>query len=212
MLNFPSVDCRGDGFYGMSYVLNNTCGANVKRYIRYKFVDDVTKYRFYNFSGGGREDLLDDIRNYTFYNFSRAKQECENSGARLWEVLDGEPEWDAFISLAKELKRSNLWLNAMVVGKCDELDTIEAEYSTCKHEEASEGRGLEVKWPSSHYTPMPKFSRLIRGRRSRKEDEGESCVFVDSGNHHLWDVHDCTSTKYWGLCVKRNCLWPEHQG
>ena len=209
MLNFPSVDCRGDGFYGMSYVLNNTCGANVKRYVRYKFVDDVTNYRFYNFSGDQGD--LDDVRNYTFYNFSRAKQECEKSGARLWEVLDGEPEWDAFISLAKELKRSNLWLNAIVVGQCEDLDTIEAKYSTCKHEEASEGRGLEVKWPSSHYTPMPKFSRLIRGKKSKKGYE-ESCVFVDSSNRHLWDIHDCTSTKYWGLCVKRNCLWPEHQG
>ena len=104
MLNFPSLDCRGDGFHNMKYVLNNSCGVNVHRYIKYKFVDDV--------------------KNYRFYNFSRAKKECEKLDATMWEVLDGEPEWNTFIALAKELERSNLWINAEPVGKCGEEEDI----------------------------------------------------------------------------------------
>ena len=204
-LNFPAKDCRGDGFYDMTYVVNNSCGVNVKRYVRYKFVDDVTNYT-----------------NYIFYNFSRAKQECEKLDSKLWEVLDGESEWNAFIKIADELIRSNLWLNAKVVGKCDEnLNTIvEGELPPpCNQEEASKGRGLEVEWPSLYYTSKPKYSRLIRGyvdtfdtSSSIKQNSDQNCVFVDNTNNNLWDVHDCGTEKYWGLCVKRQCLWPEHQG
>ena len=199
MLNWPSMDCRGDGFYDMTYVLNNSCGENMKRYVRYKFVDDVV--------------------NDMFYNFSRAKQECEKLGSTLWEVLDGEPEWNAFIGIAKELLRSSLWLNAKVVGKCDEhLNATEEEPNPpCNlMKEASDGNGLEVKWPSTQYSS--KYSRLIRDLTSNNDKDlsknqmGEKCVFVDKSNRHLWDVHDCGSQKFWGLCVKRQCLWPEHQG
>ena len=190
-LNYPLLECRGDGFYDMKYVLNNSCGVNVERYVRYKFVDDVT--------------------NYKFYNFSRANQECEKLGSTLWEVLDGEPEWDAFIGIAKELLRSNLWLNAKVVGKCDEnLDTIGDDelHPACNQEKAFKGHGLEVKWPSLQYTSKPKYSRLIRGATSMDENPDEKCVFVDNKNNYLWDIHDCASTRYWGLCVKRHCFWP----
>ena len=196
MLNWPSIDCRGDGFYDMTYVLNNSCGENLKRYVRYKFVDDVV--------------------NDMFYNFSRAKYECEKLGSTLWEVLDGEPEWKAFIDIAKELLRSSLWLNAKVVGECDEhLNVTEEEPNPpCNLiQEASKGNGLEVKWPSSHY--FSKYSRLIRDLASNKDmlnEAGEKCVFIDKFNDHLWDVQDCSSQKFWGLCVKRQCLWPEHQG
>jgi len=196
MLNWPSIDCRGDGFYDMTYVLNNSCGYNLKRYVRYKFVDDVV--------------------NDVFYNFSRAKQECEKLGATLWEVLDGEPEWNAFIGISKELLRSSLWLNAKVVGECDEhLNATEEEPDPpCNLlKEASEGNGVEVKWPSTHYSS--RYSRLIRDLTSNNndvsKDMGNKCVFVDKSNNHLWDVHDCSSQKFWGLCVKRQCLWPEHQ-
>lgn len=191
MLNWPSMDCRGDGFYDMSYYLNNSCGVNLKRYVRYKFVDDIV--------------------NDMFYNFSRAKQECEKLGATLWEVLDGEPEWDALYGKSKELLRSNLWLNAQIVGKCDESlnNTSEEINPPCNQEEASKGHGLEVKWPSSHYSSI--YSRLIRDATSIDGDLDEKCVFIDKNNNHLWDVHDCASKKFWGLCVKRQCLWPEHQ-
>jgi len=192
MLNWPSMACRGDGFYDMHYFLNNSCGVNLKRYVRYKFVDDIV--------------------NDMFYNFSRAKQECEQLGATLWEVLDGQPEWDAFIGIAKNLLRSNLWLNAQIVGKCDEpLNNTSGEINPpCNQEEASKGHGLEVKWPSSQYSST--YSRLIRDATSIDGKLDEKCVFVDKNNNHLWDVHDCASKKFWGLCVKRQCLWPEHQG
>ena len=193
MLNWPTVDCRGDGFYDMSYFLNNSCGVNLKRYVRYKFVDDIV--------------------NDVFYNFSRAKEECEKLGSTLWEVLDGEPEWNVFIAKAKELLRSNLWLNVQVVGECDETtnNTVGDPNPPCHLKEASEGHGLEVKWPSSQYSSQ--YSRLIRDSTSNDEkNQDEKCVFIDKYNNHLWDVHDCASKKFWGLCVKRQCLWPEHQG
>lgn len=187
-LNFPFMDCRGDGFYDVNYVVNNSCGVNRKRYVKYKFVDDV--------------------KNFKLYNFYRAKQECEKLGSTLWEVLDGEPEWNVFIEIAKEFIRSNLWLNAKIVGKCDEnKNKLDDElHVPCHQEEASQGHGLEVKWPSFNYTSKPKYSRLIRGTTSIDENPGENCVFVDNTNDHLWDIHDCTSNRYWGLCVKRQCV------
>ena len=199
MLNWPSHDCRGDGFYDMNYYLNNSCGVNIKRYVRYKFVDDIV--------------------HDTMYNFSSAKKQCEHLGATLWEVLDGEPEWSAFIAIAKALLRSNLWLNAKVIGKCDVNSTIKDVDSNpsprCNENEASDGHGLDVSWPTTHY--HPKYSRLIRGLTDAESNDDtlnsdENCVFVDNNNHHLWDTHDCSSKMFWGLCVKRRCLWPEHQG
>jgi len=190
-LNLAEFDCLGDGFLDIRYVLNNTCGMNQNRYVKYKFVDDV--------------------KNYKFYNFSRAKQECEKLGATMWEILDGEPEWEAFISLATELDRSNLWINAEVVGECDPniINADDEDPTTCKRQEAIEGHGLAVRWSSSLYAP--KFSRLIRGVK-KNTDPKDQCVFVDNSNNDLWDVRDCASSNYWGLCVKRKCLWPEHQG
>ena len=192
MLNWPSMDCRGDGFTDMHYFLNNSCGVNLKRYVRYKFVDDIV--------------------NDMYYNFSRAKSECEKQGSTLWEVLDGEPEWNAFIGIAIELLRPNLWLNAKVVGECDDMQnaTMDDPNPPCNQENAFEGRGLEIGWPSSKYPS--KYSRLIRGTEFIERDLNEKCVFVDDSNNHLWDTHDCGSKKFWGLCVKRQCLWPEHQG
>ena len=121
----------------------------------------------------------------------------------MWEVLDGQPEWEVVIENIKTFSRSNVWLNAKVMENCPtHADKVDLDDLTCKHHEALKGNGLTIKWPSSRYIPST-YSRLIRGVGPNVKDK---CVFVDNNNEDVWDVHECASPRYWGLCIKRTCL------
>ena len=187
-LHSPSRNCpANDDFKSLEYDANSVCtGPNTKRYLKYKFINDAKHFRY--------------------YNFEHAKQQCEALNSSLWEILDGQPEWNAVMKVAKDKDRTNLWLNAKVVEACPNNENkTEEDISddTCKHNEALAGNGLNVQWPSLSYLPSH-FSRLIRG--VNPNDPDERCVYVDNNNEYIWDVHNCNSARYWGLCVKRTCL------
>ena len=175
----PSVNCSGDDFSELKYLVNNTCLNSKTRYLKYK--------------------LIDDTDNYQFYNYSSAYEECQRLNASMWEVLDGAPEWEVVIENIKKIDRSNIWIHAKPTEKCHESEN---EAKKCRHNVALMGNGLGVRWPSVKYISST-YSRLIRGISSNEENQ---CVFVDKNNEEIWDVSSCSAQRYWGLCVKRNCF------
>ena len=183
----PSTNCSTDGFSEVRYFVNNTCLTTNKRYLKYK--------------------LIDDIDNDQFYNYTSAQKECQRLNASMWEVLDGQPEWQVVIENIKKISRSNVWLSAQVLENCQQNTdgSIQEDDLTCKHNDALKGKGLKINWPLTKFIPDT-YSRLIRGF---DPNVVKKCVFVDDKNEHVWDVHECASPRYWGLCVKRTCF-PSH--
>ena len=129
------------------------------------------------------------------------------------------------MKMAKDMRRGGMWINAKVIGTCDNVyyeteyydyeenmnvTTGRKDHNVCHERDALKGQGLEIKWPSSVYG-YTKFSRLISGIDTR-ETERSHCVYVEQERKHLWMLADCETERYWGLCVKRKCLWPEHIG
>ncbi len=130
-------DCSQDGFEFVAY--NITGGGGESRYLKYKAFEKPS---------------------YSLYNFSEAKQKCldvEGGGAALWEVLDGKPEWEAIYPKLKAERKDPVWLN----GVTTELCGGDQEAAQCNQEEAKEGRGLGMKWPSTG--EQATYSRLIGG-------------------------------------------------
>ena len=56
--------------------------------------------------------FVEDVINDEYYNFQDAKNACIKLESSLWEIADGQPEWDAVIQIAKTLNKSSMWLNA----------------------------------------------------------------------------------------------------
>ena len=185
-LFLPSMNCSDDDFSELVYIVNSTCLNTQSRYLKYK--------------------LIDDSESYQFYNYSSAYKECQRLNASMWEVLDGESEWNVVIENIKKLGRSNVWLNANPIETCPKSeDGIQIDGVSCKHNDALIGNGLKVSWPSANHLPST-YSRLIRGFDSKEEGEEDKCAFVDNNNEEVWDVHNCAAQRYWGLCIKRKCF------
>ncbi len=130
-------DCSQDGFEAVVYNITGDTGES--RYIKYKAFEKP---------------------GYSLYNFLDAKQKCldvEGSGAALWEVIDGKPEWEAIYPRLKAARKDPVWLN----GVTTELCGGDQEAAQCNHEEAKEGRGLSLNWPSTG--KQASYSRLIGG-------------------------------------------------
>ena len=85
-LFLPSMNCSGDGFSELKYIVNSTCLNTHTRYLKYK--------------------LIDDTENYQFYDYWSAFKECQRLNSSMWEVLDGESEWNTVIGNIKKLDRS----------------------------------------------------------------------------------------------------------
>ena len=83
--------CKEDGFEAITYTLKNS-GKEDKKRIKIKFVEDT--------------------ENDEYYNFEAANAECKKLAASLWEIADGQPEWEAVIQKAKKEDKSSMWLNA----------------------------------------------------------------------------------------------------
>ena len=50
-----------------------------------------------------------------------AQNACVNSNATLWEVLQGEAEWNAiYQSLDEGTRRDGVWINAKAMETCSE--------------------------------------------------------------------------------------------
>ena len=84
-------NCKEDGFDPITYTVKNS-GKEVKKRIKIKFVEDTA--------------------NDEYYNFEAATAECKKINASLWEIADGQPEWEAVIKMANDTDRSSMWLNA----------------------------------------------------------------------------------------------------
>ena len=57
---------------------------------------------------------------------TEARKKCQEFGSSLWQVLDGEPEWDSIIDRIPYEQR-HLWLNGEIGGHClgnDSKDVI----------------------------------------------------------------------------------------
>ena len=146
-----------------------------RRFLKYKYIEDIEK------------DQL--------YNFYQARDKCSELNSTLWEILDGEEEWEAVIGMARDKDLTGMWLNARVTGWCPE------DRSTCLETEAEAGFGVSVRWPSSRYS---KYSRLIA---SPGDADDRNCVHVDTlADELLWRTHSCLKNGFWGLCVKRYCF------
>ena len=85
-LFLPSLNCSDDGFSELMYHVTSTCLNTHSRYFKYK--------------------LIDDTENYQFYDYWSALKECQRLNSSMWEVLDGESEWNAVIGSIKKLDRS----------------------------------------------------------------------------------------------------------
>ena len=167
------LNCKDDEFDQISYNVSESDGSNVTKSIKILFVEDTV--------------------NDEYYNFEEAKKVCIALGAELWQVADGQAEWNVLIQIAKMTGRSSVWLNADTTdSKCPENKEV------CHQSEAFHGRGIPVKWPSF---PNSNYSRLFTSVTSEKR-----CVYVDTqGQELLWKTGSCTSITAWGLCTKRNC-------
>ena len=84
--------CKGDGFDQVTYTILQADGMKINKSIRLKFVDDAL--------------------NDEYYNFEAAKTKCIELESNLWEIADGQAEWDAVIEIAKKEDKASIWLNA----------------------------------------------------------------------------------------------------
>ena len=84
--------CIGDKFEQICYNVTESDGGKAIKFIKLLFVEDVI--------------------NDEYYNFQDAKNACIKLESSLWEIADGQPEWDAVIQIAKTLNKSSMWLNA----------------------------------------------------------------------------------------------------
>jgi hypothetical protein len=58
---------------------------------------------------------LDDDRILSFTNVYR---HCKDEDSLLWEVIQGQPEWTAMLTIAQKANATDMWLNAVVIGDC----------------------------------------------------------------------------------------------
>ena len=84
--------CIGDKFEQICFNVTESGGGKTNKCIKFLFVEDVI--------------------NDEYYNFQDAKNACIKLESSLWEIADGQPEWDAVIQIAKKLNKSSMWLNA----------------------------------------------------------------------------------------------------
>ena len=93
-------DCQADNFESLTYTFtqNNTSSNQNKRFLKYKFVEDVENDEYYTFDG--------------------ALNACIDLDATLWGLADGQEEWDSVIGMAKKVGKASVWINGKPVGKC----------------------------------------------------------------------------------------------
>ena len=126
-------NCQNDGFEQTSYDVTKPDGSKIKKFVKFRFVEDVP--------------------NDEYYNFEDAKYACIKLGANLWQIADGHAEWDAIIKIAIKTEKSSMWLNAVTnSSKCPD-----EKREVCRESEAIHGHGIPVKWPSF---PNSNYSRL----------------------------------------------------
>ena len=70
----------------------------------------ILRQKFYNL----------DVR---YYSPTAAAELCQSEGAELWEILDGEPEWEAVLAKVKtdqysEAYEYGIWINGKVKQGC----------------------------------------------------------------------------------------------
>lgn len=127
------------------------------------------------------------------FNFSEGLIHCQSLDSKMWEVLDGEPEWNAVMNhtLTEEPDRTAVWLNA------SPLDPNPPPGDEVRlQSEAKAGRGLPVSWGQ---TQRPaEYSRFIGG-------DSSECLTVAG---KFWRSTPC-SHRYHVACIKRNCAKPQ---
>ena len=91
-LFLPSMNCSGDGFSELKYIVNSTCLNTHTRYLKYK--------------------LIDDTENYQFYDYWSAFKECQRLNASILDeictVLISYKTVGSFTSIQKELHMQGL--------------------------------------------------------------------------------------------------------
>lgn len=166
--------CDAGGFQPVEYAVVGDDGKPWKRTVWLKFDRNEAEYWY-------------------FYH-SRSVQHCLGLDAELWDVRDGEEEWNAVVDFARagyqEILDYGVWIDGKVNATCD------APVAECTAR-ALAGHGLPITWPTPHST---NFSRL--GFKVR----GYECVYFDSKDALIWKSVDCSNTSAWTLCVRRGCV------
>ncbi|TRY76530.1 hypothetical protein TCAL_17025 [Tigriopus californicus] len=167
-------DCSGDGFESVDYLIDPSDAESPKAFLAVK---------------------IDAKSSRSVIHFSRALAHCQTLGSEVWQVLDGQPEWQAVMDHALKKNQHSVWIHAIPIepySTSGDQDQLKAR--------AQEGRGLPIRWPQTR--EPADYSRFIGG------DESEKCVTVKKNEPHLWELTPCDN-RYFVACVKRHCQEPK---
>lgn len=161
------ADCNNDHFQEVTYEKNNQNYS-----IKFRVITELD----------GHHQLT----------FETVKKKCEEFHSSLWEIKDEKEEWDSLFPLLKWMGLEMIWINAKIIS----YSCPEGSY-TCFEDEAKEGRGLLVSYPSY---PKSTYSRLYKGGSKNKQ-----CISIEPGHDNLWKTSDCKREENYAVCIKRNC-------
>ena len=137
--------------------------------------------------------FIEDEINDEYYNFESGKNECLKINSTIWEISDGQPEWEVVTKFAKKEKKESIWLNAKQTNY---------EYPNESDGNQKFKEDIPVIWPSF---PNSNYSRLRFKFTSEKQ-----CVYINNPDilsntsEYIWRTSSCTAVTAWVLCVKRN--------
>merc|ERR1711879_32794 len=99
---------------------------------------------------------------------------------------------DTIYEILKDENRNIIWINGNSTKECSNPQKCE--------EEAEDGNGLDVFWPSSPNSPAA-YSKYIGGEKN-------GCMSTNSDD--LWENRVCDNQNInTAVCVKRMCKRPE---
>jgi len=132
-----------------------------------------------------------------YFDFYASVKACHELGFELWDIQDGEPEWDAVIDYSKQYHLDKIvngfWINGKAVEKC-KIGVMECTKN------ASNGNGLYIEWPTPHQN---NFSRTYYLNNVK-----ENCIYYSYNskyNHlNLWEISNCSYFIPLIICVKRD--------
>jgi len=156
------TSCDGDGFTGLNFISK----YNKPFYLKYKILDKDT--------------------------FESSYKKCKDLDSNLWQILQGEPEYNAMFNAAKNAGVTDMWIDADPVGDCPGNDYY------CLEDEAAYGKGIQIRYPLSE---KALYSRLYAAPSTDM-----NCIYSEDVEPYLWETDSCKTTLKTPICVKRNCI------
>ena len=90
-------NCKDDQYDAVKYLVKDSEGKEQEKFLKIKYT----------------------MSDWYYYQPDAVKA-CQDSGAELWDVLDGEPEWNAVTSLSQHRAKfdDNVWISGKVETGC----------------------------------------------------------------------------------------------